>query len=60
MYQFYEKKINLGLRVWVKCGFSFSSAATSAFYTFKIRTSTDSHFTPAFSHFTPGLQRWLI
>jgi len=27
------------LRGWVKCG--FSSAATSAFYTFKIRTSAD-------------------
>jgi len=37
-------KINLGLHMWVKCG--FSSAATSAFYIFKIRTSADPHFTP--------------
>jgi len=45
MYQLLSgKKINLGLRVWVKCG--FSSAATSAFYIFKILTSTDPHFTP--------------
>jgi len=32
------------LRAWVKCG--FSSAATSTFYTFKICTSADPHFTP--------------
>jgi len=32
------------LRALVKCG--FSSAATYAFYTFKIRTSADPHFTP--------------
>jgi len=43
MYQILSGKINLGLRVWVECG--FSSAATSAFYIFKIRTSADSHFT---------------
>jgi len=30
--------------IWVKCG--FLSAATSAFYTFKIRRSADPHFTP--------------
>ena len=35
--------MHLGLRVWVKRG--FSSAATSAFYIFKIRTSADPHFT---------------
>jgi len=32
------KKINLGLHVWV------TSAATSEFHIFKIRTSTDPHF----------------
>jgi len=37
MYQLLSGKINLCLRVWVKCG--FSSTATSAFYIFKIRTS---------------------
>ena len=31
--------------MWVKCG--FSSAATSAFYIFKIRRFADPHFTPA-------------
>jgi len=36
---YYQEKINLGLHVWVKCG--SSSAATSAFYIFKIRTSAD-------------------
>ena len=30
--------------IWVKCG--FSSAATTAFYTFKIRRSARPHFTP--------------
>jgi len=35
---------------WVKCG--FSSAATSAFYLFKIRTSADPHFTPGPGIFT--------
>jgi len=40
MYQLLSgKTIKLRLaRIWVKCG--FSSAATSAFYTFKIRRST--------------------
>jgi len=33
-----RKKINSGLRMWVKCG--------SEFYIFKIRTSADPHFTP--------------
>jgi len=32
------------LRAWVKC--RFSSAAMSGFYSFKIRTSADPHFTP--------------
>jgi len=43
MYQLLSGKINLGLLMWVKCG--FSSAATSAFYIFKIRTSADPHVT---------------
>jgi len=46
-----RNKINLGLRVWVKCG--FSSAATSAFYIFKICTSA--FCISADLHFTPGL-----
>ena len=46
------KKINLGLRVWVKRG--FSSAATSAFYIYKIRTSA--YAISAGPHFTPGRQ----
>ena len=46
MYQLLSgKTIKLRLAcIWVKCG--FLSAATSAFYTFKIRRSPGPHFTP--------------
>jgi len=47
------KTIKLRLAcIWVKCG--FSSAATSAFYTFKIRRSADPHFTPGHSRTRTG------
>ena len=50
------KTIKLRLAcIWVKCG--FSSAATSAFYTFKIRRSADPHFTPGHSR-TGHLADW--